>query len=83
MSLNKIKPNDMTPEDGRFLERTPKAVLYAMLKHMAAARDGNSYDKSLTSGSYLKLMHEEWANLHDAGIIPQKPPKTLDKLTQR
>jgi len=48
-------------------------VLYAMAKHLAAICDGDSYEGSLESGSYLDRMHEEWTNLHANGIVPQKP----------
>ena len=46
----KVRSADMTPEDSRLLTATPKAVLYAMVKHLAAASDGDSYEGSLESG---------------------------------
>lgn len=74
MSL-KILPTDLTREDLVFLDATPKAVLFAVAKHLAARLHDESYDLSIESGSYRDAMRKEWEALHRARIIPQKPPK--------
>ena len=71
----KLRSADMTPEDSRLLTATPKAVLYAMVKHLAAASDGDSYEGSLESGSYIARILNEWEAIHYAGIVKQKPIK--------
>jgi hypothetical protein len=71
---NKI-PADTTGGDIAFMEAAPKTVLFAIAKHLAALAHPNGYDSALTSGGYINRMHQEWSNLHAAGVLPQKPPK--------
>jgi hypothetical protein len=67
----------MTTADWRLFEQTPKTVLYVMAKHLAAASDGDSYDDSIDSGTYLERMRYEWELLHANGLVPQRPLKVL------
>lgn len=75
MNLKNLRPADMTIADWRLFERTPKTVLYAMVKHLAAASDGDSYEASLESGSYVERILREWDAINCAGIVKQKPVK--------
>ena len=60
-----------------FFASTPKWVLFAMCQHLAAKDDGDSYEESLETGSYLARLHEEWVALHSAGVVSKKPPKAM------
>jgi hypothetical protein len=73
--LNNLMPADLTEEDRVALERMPKAVLYAIAKHLAAASCEPGYDDALESRAYLIRMQTEWQCLHDNKIVPQKPKK--------
>lgn len=69
----KIKSNDMSEADLIALERTPKAVLYAIAKHLAALATADGYDSAINNGEYLSRMEQEWKALHENGIVAQKP----------
>ena len=71
------RSNDMTAADHALFDRAPKWVLYAIVKHLAAAACAEGYDDALASGSYLERVRAEWAALHAAGVISQKPPASI------
>lgn len=66
---------DTSAADRALLEIMPKTVIYAIAKHLAAVQDAKGYDRSLEIGSYIRVIRQEWENLHHAGIVPQKPPR--------
>jgi hypothetical protein len=70
---------DMTTTDLSMFDEIPKTVLYAIAKHLAARADTQApgYDTSLESGSYVKVIKDEWKALHESGIVPQKLPKSF------
>ncbi len=55
---------------------TPKAVFAALAYSLALRLESDSHDAA------RRLLSDEWAALHAAGIVPQKPPqKSLHLLT--
>jgi hypothetical protein len=56
---------------GRLFENTPKAVLGAMVVSLMTC-GGDTIDDT---GALRERFLEEWAALHNCGIIPQKPIK--------
>ena len=63
--------NDYAGKFGRLYARTPKAV-FAAIAYSFADRIIANPDADL-----VEVIKEEWAVLHDNGIVPQKPPTNL------
>lgn len=71
-----LLPTDMTPRDYPILNNTPKCVLFAIAKHLAALATDEEPDGALKSGAYLERIYQEWDRLHSQGIVRQAPPLT-------
>lgn len=76
MDGKQILPTDLTPGDYPILNETPKCVLYAIAKHLAALATEEEPDKALQSGAYIERIYQEWDRLHSQGIVLQAPPLT-------
>jgi hypothetical protein len=63
--------NDYAKSLGPMYARTPKAV-FAAIAYSFADRIIANPDADLA-----KVIKEEWAVLHDNGIVPQKPPSNF------
>jgi hypothetical protein len=61
--------NDYAKQLGPLYDKTPKAV-FAAIAYSFADRIIGSPDADLAA-----IIKEEWAVLHDNGIVPQKPPR--------
>ena len=61
--------NDYARKFGPLYDRTPKAV-FAAIAYSFADRIIANPDADLVA-----IVNEEWAVLHDNGIVPQQPPK--------
>ena len=75
MNITNARPRDMNSADWHAFEKMPKTLLYVMAKHLAAISDGDSYEGSLETGSYLSRMLTEWEALYANGLVPQKPQR--------
>lgn len=69
-------PTDLTSADYPILNDTPKCVLFAIAKHLAALATVEGPDEALRSGAYIDRIFEEWDRLHSQGIVLQAPPPT-------
>lgn len=76
MDGKQILPTDLTSEDYPILNDTPKCVLFAIAKHLAALATDEAPDDALKSGAYIERIYQEWDRLHSQGIVRQAPPLT-------
>jgi hypothetical protein len=59
--------------DCEFFNKTPKSVLFHVVKHLAARLVAAGYEASIDTKSYLRAIIEEWQTLHEQGFVRQKP----------
>ena len=75
-ALNK-KSNEYAETLEKLFEEAPKAVLGALLVSFVL-RFGDPEGEEILPDEHERIqqvVRAEWAVLHDAGIIPQRPPK--------
>lgn len=73
-----MKYNDYSRVLAPIIERTPKAVLAAIVVSLISMRgdaDGNEVDLGDGGDLIVSGVIGEWNALHQAGIVPQRPPK--------
>lgn len=70
--MSRLLPDDTNMDDLRAMEVMPKAVIFAIAKHLAA-QTSDSYDEAIETRSYITRIREEWEALHKNGIVAQRP----------
>ena len=70
MRLNNL-PNEYANGFPDF-DRTPKSVIAAIAVSFAALQTDEDFEKA------KELIRQEWFRLHQAQIVPQKPPKAKE-----
>lgn len=68
------KGNEYAASLGALYNETPKAVLAALAVSLAVRIvEGEGTEDTFEAAA--RLVRDEWAALHRAGIVPQSPPK--------
>ncbi len=61
---------DMSDEEQQFFDKCPKAVLFEIARQF-----GMRVADDFTADGGFKAVQDEWAILHQNGIVPQKPAR--------